>query len=146
VTSDGVDLIARDATESSADDGTSLVRIRLSEKASDRSGGVEVIADEIGRAVPDVVTTATASGSVAWAVVPDMNDATRIVPIHSLAVVAATGIASPSIEPLLRSSRALAIRSAAQSTNGGVELLAVRAASGSAPPDQAEITLVSCTR
>jgi hypothetical protein len=146
VTSDGVDVIARDATESSADDGTTLVRVRLSEKGTDKSGSVEIIADEIGRAVPDVVTTAMPSGSIAWAVVPDQNDATRIVPIRSLAGAAGARIESPSIEPLLRSSRALALRSAAQSANGGVELLAVRAASGSAPPDQAEITLVSCSR
>ncbi|MEO7111571.1 MAG: hypothetical protein ABI183_14115 [Polyangiaceae bacterium] len=128
---DGTDVIVRDATET-PDEGTSIFRAHLSEKTSP----AEIFASEIGRAEPDVVTTQSGGASTSWVVLPDMNDATRIVPIAKFG----SGIPVPSIEPLLRSARALTLRSA----NSGVELLAMHALSVGGSPDQAEILLISC--
>ncbi len=130
--SEGTDVVVRDTTEA-LDEGTSLYRVHLSANAS----AAEIIATEIGRAEPDVVTSTIANGgSISWVVTPDLNDATRIIPLRNIGAL----ISLPSVEPLLRSARALALRSA----NSGVELLAMHAASSAGAPDQAEIMLISC--
>lgn len=128
---DGTDVVVRDAAEST-DEGTSIFRAHLASSAST----AEIVATEIGRAEPDIVSTPIASGSpLSWIVTPDKTDATRIIPLLKGGVPPL-----PSLEPLLRSARALALRSA----NSGAELLAMHALSVAGSPDQAEIMLISC--
>jgi hypothetical protein len=133
---DGTDVIVRDATEA-LDEGTSLFRAHLATSAAP----AEIIASEIGRAEPDVVSTQSSGGlgapGVSWIVTPDMNDVTRVVPLLKGGALPQL----PSLEPTLKSARALALRSA----NSGVDLLAMHALSVGGSPDQAEILLVSCT-
>jgi hypothetical protein len=131
-TREGAEVVVRDATEEK-DEGCTLGQITLSDKVD----GPAALAVDVGRAEPDLVTTAIANGgSVSWVVTPDLNDATRIIPLRKIGAQAQL----PSVEPLLRSARALALRSA----NSGVELLAMHALSVAGSPDQAEIMLISC--
>ena len=134
-TAGGSDVVVRDATEA-LDEGTSLFRAHLASNAAP----AEILASEIGRAEPDVVSTQTSSGpgpsGASWIVTPDMNDVTRIVPLLKRGAAAQL----PSLEPTLKSARALALRS----ENAGVELLAMHALAVGGSPDQAEILLISC--
>ncbi len=128
---EGTDVVVRDVTES-ADEGTSLFRTHLSESAAP----ADLFASEIGRAEPDVVSTPIANGStLSWTVTPDMNDATRIIPLLKGGTPPL-----PSVEPTLKSARALALRTA----NSQPEMLAMHALSVAGSPDQAEIMLISC--
>ena len=147
-------IVVRDATES-PDDGTTLSRILL----SDKPASPELVASDIGRAVPDVLGVASGSsgsGSIAWVVAPDLTDSTRIVPLSApsarleSARLESARLESASVEPLLKSSRGLALRW----TESGGQLLVLRVASGSAsggpnpngPQETAEIAVVSCGR
>lgn len=129
VTHDGAsEIVARDAEESSPDEGTTLFRITLADKPS----LVDPIANAgIGRAVP----VALASQTTSWALVPDTSDATMLFPISP-----AKGAASN--EPLLKGARPLAIRDA----GAGAEILAVRLPEAQASAGEAIILLISCGR
>ena len=128
-THDGAsEIVARDAQESSADEGTTLLRITLADKAS----AIDPIANAgVGRAVP--VSLGSSSGS--WALVPDTNDATMLFPLSPTKAPA-------SIEPLLKGARPLAIRD----TGAGTEILAVRLPEAQTSAGEAIIMLVSCGR
>ncbi len=129
-TADGTDVVVRDATES-ADEGTTLFRAHLADKAD----VADPIATEIGRAEPDVVSASLGSTSLSWVVTPDMTDATRIIPLFK-----GGAPPLPSLEPSLKGARALALRS----INAQPELLAMHPLSAAGALDQAEIMLISC--
>ncbi|MEO8877550.1 MAG: hypothetical protein ABI461_18290 [Polyangiaceae bacterium] len=135
-TADGAEVVVRDATES-ADNGTTISRIVL----ADKPGSLQLVSGEVGRSVPDVFGAKSSAGSFTWVVVPDANDATRIVPLG-----APSGASpAPSVEPLLKSSRGLALRG----VDAGGQLLVLRTApngpaSPGTAPQIAEIALVRC--
>ncbi|MEO8801466.1 MAG: hypothetical protein ABI551_26490 [Polyangiaceae bacterium] len=126
---DGVtDIVARDGAESMTEEGTSLLHVTLADKPSASS---ILAAGGIGRAVPVVV--ATAGGGLV--VVPDLADATKILPILPSGAL-------PSLEPTLKGARALV----AKTTENGADLLAVRLSGATLTADDAEIVLASCAR
>ncbi len=122
------DIVARDGAESTTEEGTSLLHLTLADKPSASS---VLAAGGIGRAVPVVV--ATAGGALV--VVPDLADATKILPILPPGAI-------PSLEPQLKGARALV----AKTTENGAELLAVRLSGATFAADEAEIILASCAR
>ncbi len=128
-THDGTsEVVARDAQEASADEGTALFRITLTGNPS----SLDPIANSgIGRAVPVVFGSSLAT----WALVPDTNDAMTLFPI-------APAKAPASVEPLLKGARPIAWRDAA----AGPEIVAVTLPTGQTGAGEAEIELISCSR